>query len=96
MNWSAKLRFLPLTIFFAALMLTVKISNIWNSADGLISPVIDVSEARAQEPEKKPTAIKTSETQDTSEAQAQKIDKKPNLNKIELLLNEDLDLFKLE
>ena len=78
MNWLAKFRFLPLTIFFAALMLTVKISNIWNSADGLISPVIDVSEARAQEREKKPTATKTSETQDTSEAQAQKIDKKPN------------------
>ncbi len=80
MNWLAKLRFLPLTIFFAALMLTVKISNIWNSADGLISPVIDVSEARAQEREKKPTATKTSETQDTSEAQAQQIDKKLNLN----------------
>ena len=54
MNWLAKVRFLPLTIFFAALMLTVKIGNIWNSADGLTSPVIDVSEARAQEGEKKP------------------------------------------
>ena len=80
MNRLAKLRLLPLTIFFAALILTVKISNIWNSADGLISPVIDVSEARAQETESKPAATKVSETQDTSEAQAQNIDKKTDLN----------------
>ena len=77
MYWLAKLRFLPITIFFAALMLTFKISNIWNNADGLISPVIDVSEARAQERGKQPVPTKTSTTQDTSEPQAQNIDKKP-------------------
>ena len=76
MNRLAKLRLLPLTIFFAALMLTIKISNIWNSADGLISPVIDISGARAQEREKKPTITKASKAQDASEAQAQNIDKK--------------------
>ena len=76
MNWLAKLRFLPITIFFAALMLTVKITSIWNSTDGLISPVIDISGARAQEREKKPTITKASKAQDASEAQAQNIDKK--------------------
>ena len=61
-------------------MLTVKISNIWNSTDGLISPVIDVSKARAQEREKKSTSTETSKTQDTSENQAKKIYEKPNLS----------------
>ena len=80
MYWLAKLRLLPITIFFAALMLTFKISNIWNNADGLISPVIDVSEARAQEREKKPVPTQTSTTQDTSEPKTQSIDNKTNLS----------------
>lgn len=48
MKWLAKVRFLPLTIFFATLMLTVKISDIWDGVDGLISGPINVSEAQAQ------------------------------------------------
>ncbi|MEK9753966.1 MAG: hypothetical protein VW338_12275 [Rhodospirillaceae bacterium] len=48
MKWLAKIRFLPLTIFFATLMLTVKISDIWDSVDGLLSGPINVSEAQAQ------------------------------------------------
>ncbi len=48
MKWLAKIRFLPLTIFFATLMLTVKISDIWDSVDGLMSGRINVSEAQAQ------------------------------------------------
>lgn len=44
----SKIRFLPLTIFFATLMLTVKISDIWDGVDGLMSGGIQVSEAEAQ------------------------------------------------
>ena len=56
MKWLAKVRFLPLTIFFATLMLTVKISDIWDGVDGLMSLAINVSEARAQKEEQKPAA----------------------------------------
>ncbi len=48
MKWLAKIRFLPLTIFFATLMLTVKISDIWDGVDGMLSGPINVSEAQAQ------------------------------------------------
>lgn len=48
MKWLSKIRFLPLTIFFATLMLTVKISDIWDGVDGLVRSSINVSEARAQ------------------------------------------------
>ncbi len=44
----SKIRFLPLTIFFATLMLTVKISDIWDGVDGWLSGTIQVSEAQAQ------------------------------------------------
>jgi len=48
MKWLSKIRFLPLTIFFATLMLTIKISDIWDGVDGLMSGQINVSEAQAQ------------------------------------------------
>jgi len=53
MKWLAKVRFLPLTIFFATLLLTVKVSDIWDGVDGLMSSSINVSEAlaQAQEPQ---------------------------------------------
>ena len=44
----SKIRFLPLTIFFATLMLTVKISDIWDGVDGIVSGSIQVAEAQAQ------------------------------------------------
>ena len=53
----SKLRFLPLTIFAATLMLTVKIGDIWDGFDGLINGTIHISEAVAQTAEEgaKPT-----------------------------------------
>ena len=56
MKWLAKVRFLPLTIFFATLMLTVKISDIWDGVDGFMSLAINVNEARAQKEGQKPAA----------------------------------------
>ena len=48
MNLFAKFRFLPATIFFISLMLTIKIGDIWNSVDGMISGAIQVADAVAQ------------------------------------------------
>ena len=53
----SKIRFLALTIFFATLMLSVKISDIWDGIDGLLGGSIQVAEAQAQTndaPAKKP------------------------------------------
>lgn len=44
----SRIRFLPLTIFAATLMLTVKVGDIWDGFDGLINGTIQVSEAKAQ------------------------------------------------
>ena len=54
----SRIRFLPLTIFAATLMLTVKIGDIWDGFDGLINGTIKVSEAIAQptEEDTKPAA----------------------------------------
>lgn len=45
-----RLRFLPLTIFAAALMLTVKIGHIWEGLDGMLMGTISVAGAEAQQP----------------------------------------------
>ena len=54
----SRIRFLPLTIFAATLMLTVKIGDIWDGFDGLMNGTIQVSEAIAQpaEEDAKPAA----------------------------------------
>lgn len=54
----SRIRFLPLIIFAATLMLTVKIGDIWDGFDGLINGTIQVSEAIAQpaEEDAKPAA----------------------------------------
>ena len=44
----SKIRFLAITIFFATLMLSVKISDIWFGIDGLSGDGIKVAEAQAQ------------------------------------------------
>ena len=44
-----KLRYLPITIFVAALMLTVKVGDIWEGLDGILKGSISVGEARAQQ-----------------------------------------------
>jgi flagellar motility protein MotE (MotC chaperone) len=46
-----KFRFLPATIFVAALMLTVKIGSIWEGFDGIIHGSISIAGAEAQQPE---------------------------------------------
>ena len=45
----SKIRFLPLTIFAATLMLTVKIGDIWDGFDGLINGTIQIADAVAQQ-----------------------------------------------
>ena len=54
----SRIRFLPLIIFAATLMLTVKIGDIWDGFDGHINGTIQVSEALAQpaEEDAKPAA----------------------------------------
>ncbi len=69
MNWSAKLRFLPVTIFFAVLMLTFKVGDIWTSADGLVSPIVQLNRARAETSEKKAATTKLSEAENKNKAQ---------------------------
>ncbi|MBT3765016.1 MAG: hypothetical protein HOB79_13730 [Rhodospirillaceae bacterium] len=54
-NLISKIRFLPITIFAAVLMLTVKIGNIWEGVDVMMNGSISVSDAVAQEkPKEKP------------------------------------------
>jgi flagellar motility protein MotE (MotC chaperone) len=45
-----RLRFLPATIFAAALMLTVKAGNIWDGLDGMVDSAISIAGAEAQQP----------------------------------------------
>lgn len=45
----SKIRFLPLTIFAAALLLTVKVGNIWEGYEGLKQGTLSVADARAQQ-----------------------------------------------
>ena len=54
----SRIGFVPLTIFAATLMLTIKIGDIWDGFDGLINGTIQVSEAIAQpaEEDAKPAA----------------------------------------
>jgi flagellar motility protein MotE (MotC chaperone) len=46
----ARFRFLPVTIFAAALMLTIKIGHIWEGLDGMLVGAISVAGAEAQQP----------------------------------------------
>lgn len=45
-----RLRFLPVTIFAAALMLTIKMGHIWEGLDGVVTGTISVAGAVAQQP----------------------------------------------
>jgi len=44
-----RFRFLPATIFAAALMLSFRIGDIWEGVDGLLSGTLSVAEAQAQQ-----------------------------------------------
>ncbi len=48
MKFLSKIRFLPVTIFFAVMMLTVKIDSIRDGIEQLNSPAIEISSAEAQ------------------------------------------------
>ena len=54
-----RIRFLPVTIFVAALMLTAKIGNIWEGFEGIVNGGISVAGAVAQEtqPSGEPAAV---------------------------------------
>jgi len=51
----SKIRFLPVTIFFATLLLTVKVSDIWDGVKTLQNNAIEIAQASAQTTED-PTA----------------------------------------
>lgn len=63
-----KLRFLPSTIFVAALMLTVKIGDIWEGFDGILGGSISVGEASAQQ-EKSPAEAAAEKNQEEAEGE---------------------------
>jgi len=65
----AKIRFLPLTIFAATLMLTIRVGDIWEGVDNLLTGAINVSEAQAQtEPAAVPADAAAQETAATPPA----------------------------
>jgi len=67
----AKIRFLPLTIFAATLMLTIRVGDIWEGVDELLAGAINVSEAQAQtEPAAAPQDAAAQETAATPPASA--------------------------
>ena len=49
-KWATKFRFLTVTIFAAVLMLSVKLSSLWDDVDGFLTGSISVSSAVAQQP----------------------------------------------
>ena len=67
MNLFAKFRFLPATIFFISLMLTIKIGDIWNSVDGMISGAIRVADAVAQTQDEATTQPAAADPSDTGQ-----------------------------
>ena len=49
-TFASRIRFLPATIFAAALMLTVKVGTIWEGVGGLLDGTLSVAGAQAQQP----------------------------------------------
>ena len=49
-KWVTKFRFLTVTIFAAVLMLTVKLSTLWDDVDGFLDGSISIAGAVAQQP----------------------------------------------
>lgn len=56
MSLFSNIRFLPVTIFAAALMLTVKVGDIWDGMDGILKGGVTVAVAQAQAPTGGPSA----------------------------------------
>ena len=59
-----KLRVLPATIFFATLLLTVKIGNLWTGV-GNLAPALQVADLRAQDSEDDDQAAADNEAEAT-------------------------------
>lgn len=57
MNPFNKFRFLPVTIFVASMLLTVKIGDIWNSVDGLKKDAIQVAGAAEAQTETRKSVV---------------------------------------
>ena len=70
-NIFSKLRFLPLTIFFATLLLTIKINDIWDGVGGFRNSSIQFARALAQ------TEKTSNEEPEKKKPEAQAVDKKP-------------------
>ena len=72
--FASRMRFLPATIFAAALMLTVKVGTIWEGVGGLVDGTLSVAGAQAQQPKSfGPPADKPAAAQ-SGPAQAQQKD----------------------
>jgi len=69
MKFLSKIRFLPITIFFATLMLTVKVSDIWEGVKTLQNNTIEVAQVSAQtaQPEQQPDQQTDPEAADEGE-----------------------------
>ena len=73
-TFASRIRFLPATIFAAALMLTVKVGTIWEGVGGLLDGTLSVAGAQAQQPKSPgPPADKPAAAQ-SGPAQAQQKD----------------------
>ena len=73
-TFASRIRFLPATIFAAALMLTVKVGTIWEGVGGLLDGTLSVAGAQAQQPKSfGPPADKPAAAQ-SGPAQAQQKD----------------------
>ena len=79
-TFASRIRFLPATIFAAALMLTVKVGTIWEGVGGLLDGTLSVAGARAQQPKSsgpsadKPAAAQSGPARAQQPAQAQQKD----------------------
>lgn len=82
----SKIRFLPLTIFAATLMLTVKIGDIWTGFDALIDGTIEVASASAQAPADQPPPGADAKT---AEKDASEVTEDAPPEKISKLITED-------
>jgi flagellar motility protein MotE (MotC chaperone) len=90
MKLLSKIRFLPITIFFAAMMLTIKVSHIWDGIEELRTPTFEVAGAIAQtgagsqedpRPDEKPEA-------DAQDAQQSDSDLDSNIEQSRLITND--------
>lgn len=79
----SKVRFLPITIFAAVLMLTVKVGDIWKGFDGLTDSRLSIAEAQAQQgtpPVSQPSPAAAEKTPpDAAPAPASGVEEDPTL-----------------